>query len=169
MTKPQTALPYPDNLHLQGAVAWLELGNHLEAIVELAKISRPQQVQPLVLRQRCKIYAAAGRWELASKVARGITVLVPEDSFGWIHLAHALHELKRTNEAYAVAVSAAAKFAGEGTLPYNLACYACRLGKLREAMQWLEKAIDADGQNEVRHLALDDPDLEPLWPRISEI
>ena len=169
MSKHSTELPHPDNLHWQSAVGWLGLANYLEALQELGKISRQQQTQPAVLCLRCKIYAAAGHWELASKVARGLTLVEPEDSFGWIQLAYALHELKRTEEAYEVATSAVSKFAEEGTLPYNLACYACRLGKLREAMQWLEQAIEVDGKNEIRHLALDEPDLEPLWADIKEI
>jgi hypothetical protein len=31
------------------------------------------------------------------------------------------------------------------------------------------KAIDLQGKKEIRLIALDDPDLEPLWPDISEI
>jgi hypothetical protein len=52
---------------------------------------------------------------------------------------------------------------------HNLACYCCRLGNLKEAMQWLEKAIDLAGKKDIRMMALDDPDLEPLWCQISEI
>jgi hypothetical protein len=36
-------------------------------------------------------------------------------------------------------------------------------------MQWLEKAIDLAGKEDIRQLALDDPDLEPLWTKIGEI
>jgi hypothetical protein len=52
---------------------------------------------------------------------------------------------------------------------YNLACYSCQLGNLKEAMQWLEKAIDLAGKKDIRLMALDDPDLEPLWTKIGEI
>jgi catabolite regulation protein CreA len=40
---------------------------------------------------------------------------------------------------------------------------------LEEAMGWLGKAIDLAGKKDIRLMALDDPDLEPLWTQISEI
>jgi hypothetical protein len=40
---------------------------------------------------------------------------------------------------------------------------------LKEAMKWLEKAIDLAGKKDIRLMALDDPDLEPLWTKIGEI
>ena len=52
---------------------------------------------------------------------------------------------------------------------FNLACYSCRLGKLKEAVHWLEKAIDVAGKKDIRQLALDDPDLEAVWSQIGEI
>jgi hypothetical protein len=37
------------------------------------------------------------------------------------------------------------KFPNEWLMLFNLACYSCRLGKLEEAMQWLEKVGDLAG------------------------
>ena len=45
---------------------------------------------------------------------------------------------------------------------YNLACYACVLGKKFEARRRLAKAIDIGGDG-VKTRALDDPDFEELW------
>jgi hypothetical protein len=36
-------------------------------------------------------------------------------------------------------------------------------------MQWLAKAIDLAGKKDICLMALDDPDLEPLWHDISKI
>jgi hypothetical protein len=52
---------------------------------------------------------------------------------------------------------------------YKLACYSCQLGNLKAAMEWLEKAIDVAGKMDVRTMALEDLDLEPLWANIGEI
>jgi hypothetical protein len=52
---------------------------------------------------------------------------------------------------------------------YNLACYECQLGNLKEALQWLQLAIDLAGKKDIRLMALNDPDLEPLWREIGEI
>jgi hypothetical protein len=52
---------------------------------------------------------------------------------------------------------------------YNLACYACQLGNLKEARQWLEKAFAIGDSKQLKLMALDDPDLEPLWREVGEI
>jgi len=80
-----------------------------------------------------------------------------------------LHELKRTKEAWGVLVPIVDKFPDEYIIRYNLACYACQLGNLNEAWRWLKKAIDLAGKKDIRTMALDDPDLQPLWNKIGEI
>jgi hypothetical protein len=51
----------------------------------------------------------------------------------------------------------------------NLACYACQLGNLKQARDWLQKAIDLANTKEVKLMALSDPDLEPLWKEIGTL
>jgi hypothetical protein len=38
-----------------------------------------------------------------------------------------------------------------------------------QGWEWLKNAIDLSGAEDVKMLALNDPDLEPLWTEISEI
>ena len=95
--------------------------------------------------------------------------ILPDNPWGPFHLAFSLHELKRTKEAYEVLIPVVDKFPEHDLMRYNLACYCCQLGDLKEAMQWLEKAIDLAGKKDIRLMALDDPDLEPLWTKIGEI
>jgi len=45
--------------------------------------------------------------------------------------------------------------------------WSARLGNVKEAYQWLEKAIDLAGKKDIRQMALDDPDLERLWLGIA--
>ena len=158
-----------DARHLLAAEGWLELGDWLEANEELENITPEMRGHPKVLCLRYDIYAKAERWEMASELARNLSIAMPDDALGWIHWAYSLHELKRTKEAYDVANSVAAKFPDNSTLCYNLACYACQLGNLQEAMEWLKRAIALEGKNEIRLMALDDADLEPLWKKIGEI
>ena len=42
-----------------------------------------------------------------------------------------------------------------------------QLGKLKEARNWLKKAIRMAGNNEIELMALNDPDFEPLWKEIG--
>jgi hypothetical protein len=95
---------------------------------------------------------------------------IPEEAlFGWIHRSFALHELKRTEEAANLLVPAAILFPKEWVIRYNLACYACQLGKHKEAREWLKIAFSTGEANQVKLMALHDPDLEPLWKQIGEI
>lgn len=42
------------------------------------------------------------------------------------------------------------------------------MGDLKGAYDWLEKTFDLSGKLDLRTMALDEPDLEPLWLDISE-
>jgi len=61
------------------------------------------------------------------------------------------------------------KFPKDATMRYNLACYECQLGRLKEAEEWLSKAFDIGDARKLKLVALDDHDLQPLWSAISEI
>ena len=61
------------------------------------------------------------------------------------------------------------KFPGEPTIAYNLACYACKMGGLDEARQWLERAVKIAGKANIKVMALNDDDLEPLWGEIKRL
>ena len=52
-------------------------------------------------------------------------------------------------------------FPDDSLIHYNLACYACRQGRLNEAKERLAKAIALDPQ--WRESALEDDDLEGIW------
>jgi quercetin dioxygenase-like cupin family protein len=52
---------------------------------------------------------------------------------------------------------------GEGSLLFNLACFEARLGRLDDAAQHLQEAVDA--RPDLVEAAAEDPDLEPLRDR----
>ena len=158
-----------DKFHIRAAEGWLELGNHLEANEELENVTATLRSHPEVLSLRFQIYSKAEKWDYAAEIARTISEMLPDNPYGPFHLAFSLHELKRTKEAYAVLIAVVDKFPEEHLMRYNLACYSCQLGNVKEAYQWLEKAIDLAGKEDIRQAALDDPDLEPLWVDIAEI
>ena len=162
-------LGHPDIFHLQAARGWLELGNPLEANVELGKISPALGVHPDVLEVRWQISAKAKQWEACVDLAEGLIALTPDNPFGWIHRSFALHELKRTQEAWDNLIRVTKKFPEEPIILYNLSCYACKLGNLQDALNWLQKAFAVGDATQVKLMALVDPDLEPLWDRIAQI
>jgi tetratricopeptide (TPR) repeat protein len=163
------SLDPPDTFHLSAAIGWLELGNHIEANEELEKITPDLRAHPDVLEIRMEIYAKAKKWERCVDIGNVLVKTVPNRSSGWLQRSFALHELKRTQEAADLLVPAAVLFPKEWLIRYNLACYACQLGNKKEAWKWLEFAFDLSGGKHVKLMALNDPDLEPLWTQISEI
>ena len=156
-------LPLPDSRHLEAAEGWLELGNWLEANEELERLSPQLRAHPDVLRMRVEIYSAAKKWDFAAEVANALCRMLPEDSFGHVRLAFALHELKRTLEAFDALLPVADKFPELWIIPYNLACYTCQLGRLDEARQWFHRALEVGDKKAIRLNALDDDDLAPLF------
>ena len=65
--------------------------------------------------------------------------------------------------------SAAAVFPRNKLIPFNLACYACQMGRLEEAQEWLDRAFEAGGRKTMKAMALEDEDLRPLWDRIRNL
>ena len=94
--------------------------------------------------------------------------MAPGRPEGWLHQAVSLYRLKRTEDAWNLLLPMAKKFPRSWVIPYDLACYACQLGKLDEGRQWLRKAFRLGDPKEIKPLALADPDLKPLWSEIEE-
>lgn len=159
----------PDIHYLNAAEGWIGLGNAVEAEQELAKLSTQVLGHPEVLRVRYHLYEGTRRWERAVEVAELLCRAVPETPFGWIHLAYALHELRRTQEAYNVLIPVVDRFPEEYIIRYNLACYACQMGNLEEARAWLRKAIALIGTDTVKEMASSDPDLQTLRSEIRAL
>jgi tetratricopeptide (TPR) repeat protein len=162
------SLAPPDTLHLLAAQGWLELGNHIEANEELENITPELRAHPAVLGVRWEIYAAAKKWEATLDIAAALIQLDPDDPLGWVHRSFALHELKRTAEARDNLLRVVDKFPASATMRYNLACYECQLGRLKQAKNWLEKAFEVGESKKIKLMALGDPDLEPLWREIRK-
>ena len=153
-------LNYPDRHHLSAALGWLELGDVREAESELRLIT--EQDHPEVPEVCWRRAAYEKNWSLALEVARQIVQKAPDWPEGWIHQSYTLHELRRTEEAWNELLSVAARFTEESVIPYNLACYACQMGNLAGAKNWLRKAAQLQSKEEIRKAALNDPDLAPI-------
>lgn len=158
----------PDTHYLSGATGWLGLDNTQEAWLELQNIRPEFRCHPDVLEVEYDILAAQEKWLEATKTASTLTKIAPKRVIGWVHHAYALHELKRTQEARDTLKSVLLRFEGDWLIRYNLACYECQLGNREAALSWLKTAAQLGKRSEVRAMALEDHDLEPLWPVIRK-
>lgn len=159
----------PDTHYLNAAEGWLGLGAVSEAHEEMKRISLEGRFHPDVLRVRWEVYARGGHWEFAHTIAQGLVAFQPGDPGGFIKRSVALHELKRTPEAWTQLLPAALKFSDNSTIALHLARYACQLGRLEEAKSWLKKAVSLEDAGDVMSRALKEPDLAPLWPYYGKL
>ena len=90
----------PDSLHLQAAEGWLDLGNPKEAVEEFGKITESSRLNPDVLKFQVRFFIVVKNWETCLEVATALTALEPLPLRIYIYRSYALHNLKRTQEAY---------------------------------------------------------------------
>ena len=161
----------PDTHYFLAAIGWLELGNVVEARAELAQVSAARQEHPDVLELRWSLAAEQKRWEEALEIARALLRRAPKRSSGWLHQAYALRRVPDggVQKAWAALLPAFDKFPKEATIPFNLSCYACQLGQLDAARDWLARAVAINGKEKVMAMALNDSDLKPLWDEIRQL
>jgi Flp pilus assembly protein TadD len=158
----------PDAFALSAALGWLELGNAAEALAELEQITAGNQKHSGVLEVRWAALAELKQWEPALATACDLIQAAPENPSAWLHRAYALRRVPHGGLAAAREAlrPAAEKFLQEPVIAFNLACYACQMGDLPEARQWLQRATAAGDAREIRQMALADADLAALWPEI---
>lgn len=166
---PLKPLTHPDDIYLRAALGWLELGDHLSANEELELIRPEWRAHPDVLDLRCVIYRAANKWDYALAMAEGLTQVMPEDPRGWIHVCKTLYFTKRIQQAYDVATAKLSSFPQSWELHYDTACYACLLGKIKQAEEFLALAFELGDAKRTKLAALADPDLEALWKTIEPL
>jgi tetratricopeptide (TPR) repeat protein len=165
-------LEWPDPHHLNATTGWLMLGNVVEARAEFEKLSATSRRRPQVLGVEWNLLSKEQRWEEAVVAADAQLAATPDDPEPWIHRSFALHELRRTREALDLLRPAAERFPKESTILYNLACYSCQLDDRPGARRWFERALSLDNSPAEKlhrlHAALQDADLQPLWPEFRQ-
>ena len=161
----------PHSHFLNAATGWLMLGNAAEARREFEQLGPTARTHPDVLDFQWRIFAHEKRWEEAVDVAQCLVDQCPKHADAWVHRSFALHDLRRTQEAFDLLLPAAKSFPKETTIPYNLACYASQLGDLPAARKWFRRVLTrGKSPEEKRHrlaAALEDADLQPLWPEFQ--
>jgi len=158
----------PDAVHVQAAWTYLESRNPRGAQQELDKVAAWLRTHPDVLEVRWAIEAHAQHWRTCLEIAQAILDAAPGRATGWIKRSFVLHRLQRTPEALNHLFPAAEKFSDIAMIPYNLACYAATLDCLWEAERWLQQALERGGA-EIRRMALQDRELEPIWDKIGQL
>jgi tetratricopeptide (TPR) repeat protein len=161
-------LPRSELLHLEAAEGWLILGDLQEASLELSQIEPEYQEHPQVLEVEWRKCEASGDAHAAWLIARRLCELAPDQPSVWVCQANSLRHCKGLKPAAELLMSVAARFSDEPIIPYNLACYLAQLGNWQESCQWLLCSFEIENGEQLKAVALMDPDLKPLWEAIGE-
>jgi tetratricopeptide (TPR) repeat protein len=156
-----------DQKHLRAAEGFVSLGMYLDADSELDNIDPLCRATPEVLAVRLEIYSGLKKWELMQVVAEKLANYDPANVQWAIALAYATRRADSIQKAREILSNALRSHPDEPTIRYNLACYECQLGNLAIATEHLTQATKANAKFKL--MALDDPDLEPLWTEIGRV
>lgn len=151
---------------LQAAVGYLELGMLVEANDEIENLAPELKTSSPVLGVRLEIYRAAEKWSLMEVVARELWKRHQDEPVYWNDVAWAVRRADSIKAAQDILLEAVERFPGDAMTNYKLGCYSCQLGDIDQAKERVRRAIELDAK--FKMLALDDPDLEPLWKEIEE-
>jgi Flp pilus assembly protein TadD len=159
----------PDTHHLSAAVGWMQLGNPSEAKLELAQLAPNFAAHPDVLEVKWAVFAMGGDWAAALEAAEELVRRDSTRASGWLHRAYALRRVPEggLQAAWEALLPAVKLFPKEATMPYNLSCYACQMGRFVEARHWFRQALAVGRKDKMRAMALADADLQPLWKEIK--
>ena len=151
--------------HLRAAQGYIELGMFVEASDELECIAPEHRSHPVVLAFRYDIYCELEKWTHAEVVARHLVKISPEDSGCWIGWAYATRRCQSIEAAKQILLDAEKLYPQDAQIQFNLGCYASQMENPQEAKRRVAVAVALN--DSYRLLALDDPDLQPLWDDLA--
>jgi len=155
--------------HAVSVWAFLTQSNPTEAERHLHQIPEQLREHPFFNFLSESVYMASGDWEQVEKFAQKCIEWQPEKSRMWTLRGIALDKMGQTQVAYTLLLSALETLPNEFNFSYNLACFACRLGREDEAWEWVEKAFQLSDLETFKSWLLTDDDLKPLRERIQQL
>jgi hypothetical protein len=158
----------PDDVRwlLQRADGFLDIGMTQKARAEIAGV--PEEFATKLPCRLLVLRLAFDEkdWSRAAEIANGLREEFPGEPGFWIQLAYAKRRAEGLEVAHHILIDAAMRFPGVATIPFNLACYECQLGREDEAMRRLNQAFLLD--EKCRDAALEDEDLKPIWHKLGD-
>lgn len=153
-------IPMSLNRHLSYARGYLELGMVAEAAAELDRIPVSPEESLDILGLRVAVLQEQKNWPALQISAAEFVRRRPEEAGAWITWAYATRRASSLVAAEQILHAAERLHPKEGTIQFNLGCYACQRGDLVEARVRVDRAI---GLDEIfRAMAATDSDLAPL-------
>ena len=162
---------FTDLNNFQAASAWAALtqSKPAEAARHFAQIPAVLREHPSFVLLGENILMANHDWEALENYARDGLEWAPDKTRLWTLRAYALDKMSQTRAAYSLLREGFDKFPHHFNFAYNLACFACKLGRLEEAWDWVTIAFTLTDLVTFKLWLLSDEDLLPLRDRIAEL
>jgi len=151
--------------HLIAAQGYIELEMFEAAADELEQIDPQRRELPAVLACSVAVYTSMENWVLAERAAGQMVKLRPSLPECWVHWAYSAGCCQSLKVARKILMDAEKLHPQNAMIQFHLGIYAGNVGDRDEAKSRLMAAITMD--EKFRQVALDDPNLESLWPEIT--
>lgn len=161
----QKELPADAAWRLRRADGFLDLHMTAAARHELDAVSALLPAHAVVLNLSLRLAMEERDWATARQWAARLCDLDPQEPSYWVEMAYATRRSETVAAARTILVEAQQRFPRDAIIPFNLACYECRLGHPEQAMAYLKQALSLNPA--LQQVAAEDDDLEPLWDRLA--
>lgn len=142
------------------AQGYLMLGMKRDALAALDEIAGDEAEATPVLQLLATACVELAEWGRAAGAAGILCEREPGEAGHWIQCAYATRRARDLASARHILMRGLARHPLDGTIHFNLACYAAQRGDLVEAREFLASACLID--EAFAEMAKTDPDLEPL-------
>ena len=150
-----------DQLHLNTAAGFLQIGEPVDAWNELEEIAPQARAQTEVIVVRLAVCRALKMWELAEEISRTLIRREPGNVMHVVALAEVMGKREGPVAAAAVYEFAIERFPDFAPLRVSLAVELVKAGQIEDAKRVVKMACELDP--DLRLLVLDHPGLSVIW------
>ena len=151
-----------DEFHFKAALVCLTELRPKEAAKHLEELSNEARTYSFFHALSENIFMATGDWQRLIDLGQQRTKRTPDESRGWIIQGIGLEKMGKIQEAYSLLLEVLPKFSKDFFVHYNLACFACRLGRKDEAWSLLKSSFSMTTPETFERWTLSDDDLAPI-------
>lgn len=144
---------------LSHANGYRELGMFKESLSVLNSLTENEKSEKAVLVMFVAVNSDIQNWKKVLYFSKKLRLSYSNELEWWIQEAYALRRVKTKGiiDAEQLLLEAVIKFPEDAIVPYNLGCYRCVQGDLKEAVKYIHRAISLDPK--YLDLAMTDSDL----------
>jgi len=130
--------------YVVAAQGYLELGMNQSAWDELESMQPEDRARCDVIAMRLSILQVMEKWEMGAEIGRGAVKAFSERGELYLLGAYHIRRAEDIETAFTFLKSGQSCLEDEACFWFNLGCYHCQLGRLKDAKECVRKAVDLD-------------------------